>query len=306
MMIQIKGREHTLKRVAVGFCRFTEGLAKKVILANSFALIASKIFDLSTIGITIYTVPSLLAWLGAFTFVLQIYFDYSAYCDMAIGLGLIFGFKFPENFNYPISAKSVTQFWKKFNITVFGWFDEYLLKALYRENKKNKDRVIRNTFILWLMIGLWHGPGGTFITWGIFNFILITLEDFLDIENISVRPVFLRIYTMFVISIGFVIFKSKDLYQAGIYIGNMFGKNYNGFFSDIAIMYLREYGLLYILGIIFATPLARRINSRLINKEWGKMSPFYNMVYPAVMLIIFIITIAYILVTGQREFVFYR
>lgn len=306
MQVQLKGRQHTLKRVAVGFSRFTQGLAKKVILANSFALIATRIFELSTIGISVYDVPALLAWLGAFTFVLQIYFDYSAYCDMAIGLGLIFGFKFPENFNYPVSAKTVTQFWRKFNITLFGWFDRYLVEALYRDNKKSKDRVVRNTFVLWVLLGLWHGPNWTFLIWGIFNFALIIAEDFFDLEHLSVKPFFLRMYTTFAVTMGFVIFRCKDLYQAGIYVGNMFGKNYNGFFSDIAVMYLREYGVLYVLGIMFATPLARRINTKLINKKWGKMTLLYNMAYPVVMIVIFIVTLAYIMVSGQTEFVFYR
>ncbi|WP_028829192.1 MBOAT family O-acyltransferase [Proteocatella sphenisci] len=306
MRPQIKDRKHNLNRVAVGFSRFVTGFAKKAILANAFALIATRIFDLSTIGKSIYDVPALLAWLGALTFVLQIYFDYSAYCDMAIGLGLIFGFKFPENFNYPLSAITVTQFWKRFNITLFGWFDEYLSKSLYREDKKNKDRAIRNTLILWVLIGLWHGPNLTFVAWGIFNFVLIIMEEFLDMDEWKVKPVFLRVYTILVITLGFVIFKAKDLYQAGIYIGNMFARNHNGFYSDIAMMYLREYGALYILGIIFATPLARKINSGLIKMKWGRKTVAYNAIYPLFMTILFVVSVAYIIVLGNTEFVFYR
>lgn len=306
MKDQLDTRIHSFRRSAVGLCRFTVGLAKKIILANSFAYIATRIFDLSTIGTTIYVVPALLAWLGAITFLFQIYFDYSAYCDMAIGLGLIFGFKFPENFNYSISAHSVTQFWKKFNITLFAWFDDYLMPFLSRKERTSKDWLIRNTFILWLVIGLWHGANWTFIVWGILNCVLIILEDFLDIENIKVKPIFLRIYTIFSITLGFVIFRCKDLYQAGIYIGNMFGGNYNGFYSDIAIMYIKEYWIIYILGIIFTTSLARKTNAILINRKWGKMTDFYNVAYPAGMILLFIITLAYIVVFDQAEFIFYR
>jgi len=306
MRAQIKDRTDTLNRVAVGFSRFVTGLAKKVILANAFALISTRIFDLSTIGKSIYDVPALLAWLGALTFVLQIYFDYSAYCDMAIGLGLIFGFKFPENFNYPLSATTVTQFWKRFNITLFGWFDEYLTKSLYREDKKNKDRAIRNVFILWVLIGLWHGPNLTFVAWGIFNFILIIMEEFLDMDEWKAKTFFSRAYTILAITLGFVIFRAKDLYQAGIYIGNMFARNHNGFYSDIAMMYLREYGALYIIGIIFATPLARKINSGLIKMKWGRKTLAYNAIYPFFMMILFIVSVAYIMVLGNTEFVFYR
>lgn len=304
--LQLDFREHNRRRFSVGLCRFIVGLAKKVLLANTFALIAGRIFDLSTIGPSIYQIPALLAWLGAFTFLLQFYFDFSAYCDMAIGIGLMFGFKLPENFNYPVFSNTVTAFWSKFNITLFKWFDTYVMTKLNSNHNKNRDSIIKNTFLLWLAIGFWHGGNWTFLMWGVFNFVLIIAEEFTDIENWDISPFILKAYTFITISFGLVMFRAKDMYQAGIFIGNMFGQNYNGFFSDTALMYLKEFWIFYILGIVFALPTARKINTSLVNESYGKFTNFINFLYPLVMIILFIITLSYISVMGQSEFIFYR
>lgn len=303
---QLDYREHTKRRFSVGLCRFIVGLSKKVLLANTFALIANRIFDLSTIGASIYQIPASLAWLGAFTFLLQFYFDFSAYCDMAIGIGLMLGFKLPENFDYPVFSNTVTEFWSKFNITLFKWFDTYVMTRLSSKHNTNRDSIIKNTFLLWLAIGFWHGSDWTFLMWGVFNFVLIIAEDFMDIKNRDISPVILKSYTFLAISFGLVMFRCKDMYQAGIFIGNMFGKNYNGFFSDTTFMYLKEFWIFYILGILFALPIARKINTSLVNEKYGKFTNLINFSYPVIMIILFIITLSYITVMGQSEFIFYR
>lgn len=299
-------REHNKRRFSVGLCRFIVGLSKKVLLADTFAEIAGRIFDLSTIGPDIYQIPVTLAWLGAFTFVLQIYFDFSAYCDMASGIGLMFGFKLPENFNYPIFSNTVSEFWSKFNITLFKWFDTYVMSALRSRHNKNNDSIIRNTFVLWIIIGLWHGSNWTFLIWGVFNFIFIVFENFINLKNLPIPAALLKLYTLIAITFGFVLFRSKDMYQAGVFIGNMFAKNYNGFLSDIALMYLREFWLFYIFGILFALPIARKVNTALINKQDGQLNKVINFSYPIVMSVLFVITLSYIVVIGQTEFIFYR
>lgn len=306
MRTQISHREHSRQRVAVGLCRFVTGFAKKVILADSFAVIADNIFGLSTIGIHIYSVPAALAWLGALTFVLQIYYDFSAYCDMAIGMGLIFGFKFPENFDYPINSLTVTEFWKKFNITVIRWFDIYVKDSMLRNKDTNKDRIIKAMFIMWMLIGFWHGANWTFFLWGIFNYALIIIEDFLGVENLPVHSFVMRIYTIFMVTVGFVIYRAMDLYQAGIYFGNMFMRNHNGFFSDLAIMYLREYAAIFAVGVIMCTPISRRINKRLASEGDGRIKNVVNNLYPVVMLLLLVVALAYMFSMGSREFVFYR
>ena len=141
---------------------------------------------------------------------------------MAIGMGLIFGFKFPENFDYPINSLTVTEFWKKFNITVIRWFDIYVKDSMLRNKDTNKDRIIKAMFIMWMLIGFWHGANWTFFLWGIFNYALIIIEDVLGVENLPVHSFVMRIYTIFMVTVGFVIYRAMDLYQAGIYFGNMF------------------------------------------------------------------------------------
>ena len=306
MRTQILHREHSRQRVAVGLCRFVTGFAKKLILADSFAVIADNIFGLSTIGIHIYSVPASLAWLGALSFVLQIYYDFSAYCDMAIGIGLIFGFKFPENFDYPINSLTITEFWKKFNITVIRWFDVYVKGSLLRNKDINKDRIIKVMFMMWILIGFWHGANWTFFLWGMFNYALIIIEDFLGAENLPVHSFVMRIYTIFMVTVGFVIYRAMDLYQAGIYFGNMFMRTNNGFFSDIAIMYLREYAVIFAAGVIMCTPISRRINKRLASEGDGRIRNVVNNLYPPVMLLLFMVALAYMFSMGSREFVFYR
>ncbi|MDD6488489.1 MAG: MBOAT family protein [Clostridia bacterium] len=213
---QITAREQNVFKIAEGLRRFIFGLSKKVLIANTMAQTADIIFSSGTEYMSVLT-----AWLGAFAYLFQIYYDFSGYSDMAIGLGKMFGFDFKENFNYPYGAISVRDFWRKWHISLSEWFKEYLYIPL-GGNRKGKARTVRNRLIVFLFTGLWHGANWTFILWGIYHGIFVVLEEL--IPKLGRLPkVINHIYTMLVVIIGFVIFRADTVNQAFDFIVNMFG-----------------------------------------------------------------------------------
>ena len=159
-----------------GLQRFVQGLAKKLLLANSMGAIADTVFSLTRLWHTQYLVPAALAWVGAAAYMLQIYLDFSAYSDIAIGLGGMFGFSFCENFNYPYIADSINEFWRRWHISLTRWFREYLYFPLGGSRTRNADFMVRNLLIVWLCTGIWHGANWTFVLWGLWNFLFAVLE----------------------------------------------------------------------------------------------------------------------------------
>lgn len=220
---EIEAREETIEKISLGILRFTFGLGKKIILANILGETADKIFSLSP-----EMIDAKIAWLGAVAYSLQLYFDFSGYSDMAIGLGKIFGFKFLENFNYPYISKSITEFWRRWHISLSTWFKEYLYIPL-GGNRCSKLRNYLNLFIVFLATGIWHGANWTFIIWGVWHGAFIILEKKIKIENYNrVYQKFLRhIYTIFIFVIGWVFFRSDNLEYAKDYLKVMFGLKRN-------------------------------------------------------------------------------
>ena len=220
---QITSREIDFEKVNYGVKRFITGLAKKVLLANTFALVADKVFVQAP-----DTFTSAIAWLGAIAYTLQIYFDFCGYSDMAIGLGSIFGFRFMENFNYPYISKSITEFWRRWHISLSTWFKQYVYISL-GGNKNGLIKTCRNLGIVFLLTGIWHGANWTFILWGIWHGFFIIIEKILNIKEYESKkhPVWqeaLRyIYCMLVVIIGWVLFRADNLAYAVSYIRNMFG-----------------------------------------------------------------------------------
>lgn len=308
---QIRNRQETFRKFAVGISRFAVGFGKKILLANNFAILADSIFNWSRIGQETYNVPALLAWLGAIAYTLQIYFDFSAYSDMAIGLGLIFGFKFGENFNYPYIASSISDFWKRWHISLTGWFREYVYFPMGGSRVQNKDTMVRNMFVVWLLTGIWHGAQWTFLFWGMLHFAVQLAERFLgaaagkgqrSLSNTCLK----HAYTLAVVVIGWVIFRADDLYQAGVYLKNMFGLNNNGFFSATAVMLIKEYWLFLVLGIVFSMPLARNINRLLAEHKMGRVEMLYNICYPAVLLCLVIAGVCYLTMGAYNPFIYFN
>ncbi len=215
---EVNERKTSFSLCAKGMQRFLLGLGKKVLLANQIGSLWDEISGLGTSDMSMA-----LAWLGAFSYTFQIYFDFSGYSDMAIGLGEMFGFHFPENFNYPYESKSITEFWRRWHMTLSGWFREYLYIPL-GGNRKGPARQIFNLLIVWLLTGLWHGAGWNFILWGLYFFVLLMLEKLFLIKILNRLPAFIQhLYTLFWIVLGWVIFACDDITQLLDYIKMLAG-----------------------------------------------------------------------------------
>lgn len=303
---QITNRKATFKKFSVGVCRFVTGLTKKILLANNFAILADNIFSWSAIGQEKYVIPATLAWLGAIAYTLQIFFDFSAYSDMAIGLGLMFGFKFEENFNYPYISKSITEFWRRWHISLSNWFKDYVYFPLGGSKVESKDKMVRNLFVVWLLTGIWHGANWTFLFWGIWNFVFILAEKLLDIHKRMRYPILMHIYTMLVVIFGWVAFRADNLYQAGRYFLNMFALNNNGIHSDLALVFIKENMLWLVLGVVFSTPIARKINYLLVERKMKKVENIYNITYPIIMTALFLLCVSYLARGAYNPFIYFN
>lgn len=303
---QIRTRTQSFDKLSVGLCRFTAGLGKKILLANAFAAIADRVFNWTLMGVDNFVVPASLAWLGSFAYSLQIYFDFSAYSDMAIGLGLCFGFRFPENFNYPYIAESISDFWRRWHISLTSWFRQYVYFPLGGSRMENRDKLVRNLFIVWLLTGIWHGANWTFIFWGLMYFVFQLTERFTGFpEMIETR--FLRhLYTLLVVNASWVIFRAQDLYQAGRYFLNMLALNNNGVTSDIALMLLKENRLQFILGILFCMPVARTVNKAMFENPSGRLNRVITALYPVGMLFVLVVCLSYLVTGSYNPFIYFN
>lgn len=303
---QIRNRKSSFDMVALGLCRFTTGLGKKVLLSNSFAAIADNVFQWSAIGTEKVVVPATLAWLGSISYTLQIYFDFSAYSDMAIGLALCFGFRFGENFNYPYIATSISDFWKRWHISLTNWFREYVYFPLGGSRVNNQDFMVRNMFIVWLCTGIWHGANWTFIFWGLYYFVFQLAERFFEYPEKMKSRFIKHFYTLMVVNAGWVIFRSDDLYQAGRYFINMLGMNNNGFYSDLAVMLIHENWVFLLLGLIFSTPVARKMNEMIYGNVNSLVNKAYTLCYPIIMFLILIISVSYLASGTYNPFIYFN
>lgn len=303
---QIRNRRESFDKIAVGVCRFTTGLGKKVLFSNCFAAIADNVYSWSAIGTDKVTVPVMLAWLGSAAYTLQIYYDFSAYSDMAIGLGLCFGFKFGENFNYPYIAESVTDFWKRWHISLTDWFHEYVYFPLGGSHVSNQDTMVRNMLIVWLLTGIWHGANWTFIFWGLFYFVVLLTERFFEFPQKIKSSAVKHLYTLFVVNTAWVIFRADDLYQAGRFFLNMIGCNNNGFYSETAVMLLRENGVFLLLGIVFSTPIACNMNELLYKKQKSWVNRVYTVCYPVLMLLLLVVSVSYLASGTYNPFIYFN
>lgn len=246
-------RTHSFDKIYDGVCRFIIGLSKKVILANNLGIIWFNIKNISYNSLSVGT-----AWLGIICFTLQIYFDFSGYSDMAIGLGKIFGFEFLENFNYPYISKSITEFWRRWHISLGVWFKDYVYIPL-GGNRCSKRKWLFNLLVVWFLTGLWHGASFDFIIWGLyFGFILILEKTFL-LKKLKQLPTFIsHIYTIFLILISFVLFDITELSNVFDYYRSMFNFS-NTLFDTTFYYYLVPNILLLIIGIFASTPIFKNI-----------------------------------------------
>ena len=290
---QLDNRSYTFERFASGGARFVKGLCKKVLLANNFGLLWESLGGLNSADLT-----TLGAWLGIIGFALQLYFDFSGYSDMAIGLGRMLGFEFPENFNYPYIARSISDFWRRWHISLTTWFREYLYIPL-GGNREGTSRTIRNLLVVWLATGIWHGASWNFLLWGIYYFVLIVMEKYVIGKVLAKLPGWIsRIYTLFFVLVGWAVFAVGDISRMGVYLRSMFGFG-TSLLDGIFLYNLRNYAVLIIIGIISATPLSRRLWSKLPEKA-GRI------IGPVVMLTGLFLVIAYLIDGSYNPFLYFE
>ncbi|MCC0628342.1 MULTISPECIES: MBOAT family protein [unclassified Clostridioides] len=258
---QISKRTHSNEKFAVGVNRFVCGLAKKVILSNQLGVVADGVFSANIANLSIAE-----SWLGIICYTLQIYFDFSGYSDMAIGLGKMFGFDFLENFNYPYISQSVSEFWRRWHISLSSWFKDYVYIPL-GGNRVSPIKQYTNLFVVWSLTGIWHGANWTFLTWGIYYGILISIEKvFLGKLLKKVPQIFRHIYLVLIVMIGWVFFRADNMVQASEFIQVLFGVGSSPIYNNSFIMYINDYGYIIILSIIFAIPIIPKLKSILKSK----------------------------------------
>ena len=296
---QMLHRKETWAKFSIGTCRFITGLAKKVLISNNMAIIADYVYTMNSQSL----VPASLAWLGSIAYTLQIFFDFSGYSDMAIGLGLMFGFKFDENFNYPYISKSITEFWRRWHISLGNWFKSYIYFPLGGSRVVNKDIMVRNMLIVWLFTGFWHGAEWTFVIWGLLNFVFILIERFTMFEKIENRNLLKHIYTLLIVNFGWVLFRSPNLVEAYNYFRAMFGGS-GQFFSDYTFMFIKEYFVFIVFGIVFSTPIAKRMNKHIV--EGAKFNQVFHTFYPIVLISLFIISTTYLVTGSYNPFIYFN
>lgn len=293
---EIDNRNVTFEMFANGLRRFIIGLSKKVIIANNLG-------ELCNIYLNLGDKSVLFTWIFAISYMLQIYFDFSGYSDIAIGLGKMLGFNFPENFNYPYMAKSITDFWRRWHMTLSSWFRDYVYIPL-GGNKKGVLKQIRNILIVWSLTGLWHGASWNFIVWGLYFGILLILEKFILKKYFSNVPKFIKgIYTLFLVMISFVIFQGDSLSSAFNIIKGLFGLNGELFINNVTLYYLKGYVLFIVLGVISSTNYVKNLVIKISN---GKGKKIINILEPIYLLILLIIVTMYLIDSSYNPFLYFR
>ena len=271
--LQMKERQENLDKFGRGVMRFIVGIGKKVLLADTMALFADRIFAMenSTAALSVS-----MAWLGAISYTLQIYYDFSGYSDMAIGLGEMFGFEFQENFNYPYIAKSVTEYWHRWHISLSTWFRDYVFYPVQRSalcsvirtkmRKSGHKKLMRiipsfiSMFAVWSLTGIWHGANWTFLFWGIIFFIFQFIEEITEYGKKWHLPWGLaHIYTMLVVVLSFVLFKSNTIHDAIRYLGRMFGVGSKAVLDRQAWFYIKDNWVFFLLAILFTMPVGKKL-----------------------------------------------
>ena len=291
---QLDERSHSREMFASGVTRFTVGLGKKVLLANTIGSLwdtysAMPSASLTTVG----------AWLGIIAFSLQIYFDFSGYSDMAIGLGHMFGFSFLENFRYPYISRSVTEFWRRWHISLGTWFRDYVYIPL-GGNRKGLPRQILNILIVWALTGFWHGANWTFLLWGLYYALFLILEKIFLLKQLDRAPHFVgHLYTVIVAVCGWVLFQLDTTSQVLAYYGAMFGFSGGGLAAGVDLYYFSQYAPLLVIAILACTPLGSRLWRKLPEKARGPL-------VCVLVLLCLILSTAYLVDASYNPFLYFR
>ena len=289
-------RKISFEKISTGLRRFIIGLSKKVLLANALGelCVAFKASDDKSL---------LFYWLYAIAFCLQVYFDFSGYSDMAIGLGKILGFEFMENFNFPFISKSISEFWRRWHISLGSWFRDYVYIPL-GGNRVKKTRWIFNILVVWFLTGFWHGAAWNFIIWGLYFVIFLIFEKTPVGKFVTKTHVLNRIYTLFFIIISFVIFDAVNMGEAFNYIKSMLGFSGVSLISTEFIYYLKEYSIILVLSVVGATPLVKKIAIRLT--EIKGVKTLVGILEPIVLIALLVLVTAYLVDGSFNPFLYFR
>lgn len=292
----IKHRSMKAYKVERGIEKFIFGLGRKVLIANNIGMLWSEIENMGFQNISTFA-----AYLGILAFSFQIYFDFSGYSLMAQGIGEMLGFEFPLNFNYPYVSRSISEFWRRWHITLGLWFREYVYIPL-GGNRRGTLITVRNLFIVWALTGLWHGAGLNFILWGIMFFILICIEKFGFIKILDKHRIFSHIYTLFFLMIGWSLFAITDYEGVKLFMNRLFV--YEG--GTDYLYYIRNYGISLIIGLIFSLPAASNVYLKILNLVKSKGGTYAEIINTAVLMAVFIISTAYLVDATYNPFLYFR
>lgn len=280
-----------------GFLRFIFGLLKKVLLANR----VGPVFDAA---LATQNPTTVFAWLGAVAFTLQLYLDFSAYSDMAIGLGKMLGFKFGENFNYPLVSNSVTDFWRRWHISLSSWFRDYVYIPL-GGNRCKIPRQIFNLAVVWFLTGLWHGASWNYVIWGVYYGILLCFEKFVYGKVLEKAPKILRhIYLCLIVVVGFTVFAIEDFSKLLPYLASMFTAK-GGFAGKEILFYLQNYGFVLAASILISTPIFPSLKKK-ISASGKKTKTVFSVIFALLILILFVVAVSYMVSDTYNPFLYFR
>lgn len=294
---ELKERSVNSDEFSYGCKRFIIGLFKKVVIANNIGELASVLNGSSEVSILLY-------WMLGISYMLQIYFDFSGYSDIAIGIGRMIGFKFPENFDYPYMKDSVTNFWRHWHMTLGSWFRDYVYIPL-GGNRVSVIKHIRNILVVWLLTGLWHGASWNFIIWGLYFGVILIIEKYFLSKFLDRLPKVVRvIYTNFVVMISFIIFSSDNLSSAVTVIHGMFSFGSLSLYNSFILYYVRSYGLIIVMGILFSTSILKNINEILRKNKF--MNGIINIIEVLVLFAILVIVTSMLIDSSYNPFLYFR
>ena len=293
---QLEERTHSFENFSKGIRRFVLGLGKKILIANALGELCDIFKSSDDKAVLFY-------WLYAVAFGLHVYFDFSGYSDMAIGLGRMFGFKFSENFKYPYISKSATEFWRRWHMSLGTWFRDYVYIPL-GGNRVSKPKWFFNIFVVWFLTGFWHGAAWNFIIWGLFFAVLLIVEKVFLLKYLHKSRVISRIYTLVAVGISFVIFNATDMKEAFSYIGGMFGAGEIPLASAEFFYYLKSFAVTLVIGIIGATPIVKNTVEKVF--ENSKASKFIWVLEPVGLVVLLAVMTAFLVDGSFNPFLYFR
>ncbi len=294
--VQLKERSYSMEKAALGARRLIIGIGKKVLLANTLGQLCDAFLASGEQSVLFY-------WLYAVAFMLQIYFDFSGYSDMAIGLGRILGFEFMENFRHPYVSRSITEFWRRWHISLGFWFRDYVYIPM-GGNRKGKVRWLFNILVVWLLTGFWHGTEWNFMVWGVYFGVILLIEKLWLLKKLEKAKVINHFYVFFLCAVSFVMFNAGSMGEAMAHVGGLFGLGGQSLVSKEALYYLSSYAPLIIIGIIGATPLPAKLVSMARETKAGEK--VLNILEPIALVLIFITATAFLVDGSFNPFLYFR